>query len=167
MKGKRTTQSAIGVIGGSGLYDIEGLNSVRRVQVRTPFGSPSDSITVGTLEGVGVAFTTEGDTDRLTLTYDDTMSCLSQRQRDEYNLTAKADGRRTWHMAHGTCPDMEVVVDMELHALALRHSQLAPCSFQYTSSTPPGFSTEIQSDSVSVLKISVRLKLKPNEQHKS
>lgn len=56
MKGKRTTQSAIGVIGGSGLYDIEGLNSVRRVQVRTPFGSPSDSITVGTLEGVGVAF---------------------------------------------------------------------------------------------------------------
>ncbi len=28
----------------------------------------------------------------------------------------------------------------------LRHSQLAPCSFQYTSSTPPGFSTEIQSD---------------------
>ena len=49
----------------------------------------------------------------------------------------------------------------------LRHSQLAPCSFQYTSSTPPGFATEIQSDKVSVLKISVRLKLKPNEQDKS
>ncbi len=30
------------------------------------------------------------------------------------------------------------------------HSQLAPCSFQYTSSTPPGFSTEVQSDSISV-----------------
>ncbi|MBH0190895.1 MAG: S-methyl-5'-thioadenosine phosphorylase [Nitrospira sp.] len=50
------TQSSIGVIGGSGLYDIEGLKSVRRVQVRTPFGSPSDAITVGTLQGVAVAF---------------------------------------------------------------------------------------------------------------
>lgn len=56
MKGKGTTQSSIGVIGGSGLYDIEGLKSVRRVQVRTPFGSPSDAITVGTLQGVAVAF---------------------------------------------------------------------------------------------------------------
>ncbi|HEX5647068.1 MAG TPA: S-methyl-5'-thioadenosine phosphorylase [Nitrospira sp.] len=56
MKGKRMGQNSIGVIGGSGLYDIEGLKSVRRVQVRTPFGSPSDAITVGTLEGVGVAF---------------------------------------------------------------------------------------------------------------
>ncbi|MDX2252245.1 MAG: S-methyl-5'-thioadenosine phosphorylase [Nitrospira sp.] len=56
MKGKKTTQSSIGVIGGSGLYDIEGLKSVRRVQVRTPFGSPSDAITVGTLQGVTVAF---------------------------------------------------------------------------------------------------------------
>jgi hypothetical protein len=84
-------------------------------------------------EGLGVArrsderdrdghllfFTTEGDTDRLTLTYEDAMCCLSQRQRDEYNLTAKADGR-TWHMAHGTCPDMEVV-DMELQALDEAH----------------------------------------------
>ena len=56
MKGKRTEQPSIAVIGGSGLYDIEGLKSVRRVPVRTPFGSPSDAITVGTLEGVGVAF---------------------------------------------------------------------------------------------------------------
>ncbi len=56
MKGKRTEQNSIGVIGGSGLYDIEGLTSVRRVQVRTPFGAPSDAITVGTLGGVAVAF---------------------------------------------------------------------------------------------------------------
>lgn len=56
MKGKGTTQGSIGVIGGSGLYDIEGLKSVRRVQVRTPFGPPSDAITVGTLQGVAVAF---------------------------------------------------------------------------------------------------------------
>ena len=56
MKGIRRKQVSIGVIGGSGLYDIEGLKSVRRVHVRTPFGSPSDAITVGTLEGVEVAF---------------------------------------------------------------------------------------------------------------
>ena len=56
MKGKQAAQNSIGVIGGSGLYDIEGLKSVRRVQVRTPYGSPSDAVTVGTLDGVVVAF---------------------------------------------------------------------------------------------------------------
>ncbi|MBM4127179.1 MAG: S-methyl-5'-thioadenosine phosphorylase [Nitrospira sp.] len=56
MKGKQIHRNSIGVIGGSGLYDIEGLKSVRKVRVRTPFGPPSDAITVGTLEGVTVAF---------------------------------------------------------------------------------------------------------------
>ena len=46
----------VGVIGGSGLYDIEGLTSTRSIRVRTPFGSPSDAITVGSLEGIRVAF---------------------------------------------------------------------------------------------------------------
>jgi 5'-methylthioadenosine phosphorylase len=46
----------VGVIGGSGLYDIEGLTSTRSIRVRTPFGSPSDPITVGSLEGIRVAF---------------------------------------------------------------------------------------------------------------
>jgi 5'-methylthioadenosine phosphorylase len=49
-------QPSIGVIGGSGLYDIEGLTAVREVRMRTPFGSPSDTITVGTLAGTRVAF---------------------------------------------------------------------------------------------------------------
>lgn len=49
-------QASVGVIGGSGLYDIEGLRSIREVRVRTPFGSPSDAITVGTLEGMRIAF---------------------------------------------------------------------------------------------------------------
>jgi 5'-methylthioadenosine phosphorylase len=56
---KRTrskTAATVGVIGGSGLYDIEGLKDVRDVRVRTPFGPPSDAIVLGTLEGVGVAF---------------------------------------------------------------------------------------------------------------
>ena len=50
------SQASIGVIGGSGLYDIEGLKGVREVRVRTPFGAPSDAIRVGRLDGVSIAF---------------------------------------------------------------------------------------------------------------
>lgn len=46
----------LGVIGGSGLYEMEGLEGVETVEVETPFGSPSDRIRVGTLEGQRVAF---------------------------------------------------------------------------------------------------------------
>lgn len=49
-------RASIGVIGGSGLYDIEGLKDVREQRVKTPFGHPSDAVVLGTLEGVGVAF---------------------------------------------------------------------------------------------------------------
>ncbi len=50
------TQASIGVIGGSGLYEIEGLTDVEAIDVTTPFGEPSDSIVVGTLQGKQVAF---------------------------------------------------------------------------------------------------------------
>ena len=57
MKRKRQDERVtVGVIGGSGLYDIEGLTSTRSIRVRTPFGTPSDAITVGSLEGIRVAF---------------------------------------------------------------------------------------------------------------
>jgi len=46
----------IGVIGGTGLYEIEGLTDIREVKPKTPFGEPSDSIVIGTLEGTDVAF---------------------------------------------------------------------------------------------------------------
>jgi 5'-methylthioadenosine phosphorylase len=46
----------IGVIGGSGLYQMEGLEEVEQIRVETPFGEPSDSFTIGTIEGVRVAF---------------------------------------------------------------------------------------------------------------
>jgi len=49
-------QAKIGVIGGSALYSIEGLTDIEKVEIDTPFGSPSDYITVGKLGGVGVAF---------------------------------------------------------------------------------------------------------------
>lgn len=45
-----------GVIGGSGVYSIESLQDVEEVAVSTPFGEPSDSYVVGTLEGQRVAF---------------------------------------------------------------------------------------------------------------
>ena len=60
--GSRTTrrasvpQARLGVIGGSGLYQLPGLVGVREARVRTPFGEPSDSLVVGSLGGVGVAF---------------------------------------------------------------------------------------------------------------
>lgn len=46
----------IGVIGGSGLYRMEGMSEVEEVEVETPFGKPSDVITVGKVEGVPMAF---------------------------------------------------------------------------------------------------------------
>ncbi|MDQ3908639.1 MAG: S-methyl-5'-thioadenosine phosphorylase [Acidobacteriota bacterium] len=46
----------IGIIGGSGLYQMPELKDVEEVSVETPFGPPSDSFIVGTLEGVRVAF---------------------------------------------------------------------------------------------------------------
>lgn len=46
----------IGVIGGSGLYNMEALTEIERIKVHTPFGDPSDDYIVGTLEGVRVAF---------------------------------------------------------------------------------------------------------------
>ena len=49
-------QAKIGVIGGTGLYDIEGLTDIKEVNIDTPFGKPSDAITIGRLEGVGIAF---------------------------------------------------------------------------------------------------------------
>ena len=47
---------AIAVIGGSGVYQIEALQDVRQIEVNTPYGPPSDSIIIGTLEGVKLAF---------------------------------------------------------------------------------------------------------------
>jgi 5'-methylthioadenosine phosphorylase len=50
------TAAKIGIIGGSGLYQMPELTEVEEVQVDTPFGSPSDAFIVGTLENERVAF---------------------------------------------------------------------------------------------------------------
>jgi len=55
-KGERKPRAEIGIIGGSGLYHIPGLEGAREVRLKTPFGDPSDAYVVGTLEGRRVAF---------------------------------------------------------------------------------------------------------------
>ncbi|HXA56746.1 MAG TPA: S-methyl-5'-thioadenosine phosphorylase [Candidatus Acidoferrum sp.] len=52
--GKETVKIAI--IGGSGLYHMDGLTDTREVRLKTPFGDPSDAIVIGTLEGRRVGF---------------------------------------------------------------------------------------------------------------
>ena len=49
-------QARIGVIGGSGLYQMEGMTDIEEVTISTPFGEPSDVITTGSLGGERVAF---------------------------------------------------------------------------------------------------------------
>ncbi|MCJ7500183.1 S-methyl-5'-thioadenosine phosphorylase [bacterium] len=46
----------LGIIGGSGLYEMEGLENIDTVSVSTPFGEPSDSIITGTLDGMKMGF---------------------------------------------------------------------------------------------------------------
>ena len=46
----------IGIIGGSGLYDIEGIEKLEKVTLGTPFGVPSDNYITGFLEGTAVVF---------------------------------------------------------------------------------------------------------------
>ncbi len=51
-----TDPPRIGIIGGSGLYSMPGLTAARVARVKTPFGAPSDTFVVGSLEGKRVAF---------------------------------------------------------------------------------------------------------------
>lgn len=49
-------QATLGVIGGSGLYDLDELEDVRRIRVATPFGEPSDELVLGRVGDVALAF---------------------------------------------------------------------------------------------------------------
>jgi 5'-methylthioadenosine phosphorylase len=53
---RMSERAEIGIIGGTGLYQMEGFTDVREVTVETPFGPPSDSLMVGSLDGRRVAF---------------------------------------------------------------------------------------------------------------
>jgi len=49
-------KTKLGVIGGTGLYEMEGLSGVREVEMDTPFGAPSGPFVTGSLEGVEMVF---------------------------------------------------------------------------------------------------------------
>ncbi|MEO0864096.1 MAG: S-methyl-5'-thioadenosine phosphorylase, partial [Pseudomonadota bacterium] len=50
------SKTKIAVIGGSGIYDIDGLEQATWTTVDTPWGAPSDHILTGTLDGIDMAF---------------------------------------------------------------------------------------------------------------
>lgn len=50
------SDALIGILGGSGLYQLDALAQVREERVETPYGAPSDVIVTGTLDGIRVAF---------------------------------------------------------------------------------------------------------------
>jgi 5'-methylthioadenosine phosphorylase len=50
------SEAKVGIIGGSGLYDMEGMMGMQKVKPNTPFGEPSDAIVLGNLGGVRLAF---------------------------------------------------------------------------------------------------------------
>jgi len=50
------SQPVVGVIGGSGLYEIEGLREIEEVSLETPFGAPSDAYVTGELDGIKMVF---------------------------------------------------------------------------------------------------------------
>jgi 5'-methylthioadenosine phosphorylase len=56
MKGLRNMQADIAIIGGTGVYDAAMLDNVQEVEIDTPFGKPSDAITIGSFGEINVAF---------------------------------------------------------------------------------------------------------------
>src|SRR5512146_1778117 len=55
-RGETRPMAVIGIIGGSGLYQIDGLSEVEWRRVASPFGEPSDELCFGELQGVRVVF---------------------------------------------------------------------------------------------------------------
>src|SRR3982751_2508053 len=53
---ERMTKAVLGVIGGSGIYDLPGLENVREEQVASPWGEPSAAVRIGNIAGLPVAF---------------------------------------------------------------------------------------------------------------
>jgi 5'-methylthioadenosine phosphorylase len=57
-KGGEIPRAEIGILGGTGLYDIDGITNIEERGIETPFGKPSDVYRIGDLEGKRVAFLT-------------------------------------------------------------------------------------------------------------
>jgi 5'-methylthioadenosine phosphorylase len=55
------TKAVLGIIGGSGIYDLPGLESVREARVKSPWGEPSSALRIGEIAGLPVVFLTRHD----------------------------------------------------------------------------------------------------------
>jgi 5'-methylthioadenosine phosphorylase len=55
------TKSVLGIIGGSGIYDLPGLADVREERIRSPWGEPSGSLLIGEVDGLPVVFLSRHD----------------------------------------------------------------------------------------------------------
>jgi 5'-methylthioadenosine phosphorylase len=56
MTGELKEAAAVGIIGGSGLYEMDALEGVEKIHLTTPFGDPSDAVVTGTISGRRVCF---------------------------------------------------------------------------------------------------------------
>ncbi len=56
------TKAVLGIIGGSGIYDLPGLQNVREEQVKSPWGEPSGALRIGDINGLPVVFLSRHDT---------------------------------------------------------------------------------------------------------
>ena len=61
MTGKRMTKSVLGIIGGSGVYDLPGLANVRDERIASPWGEPSGPLRIGDVDGLPVVFLSRHD----------------------------------------------------------------------------------------------------------
>ena len=50
------TKAVLGIIGGSGIYDLPGLTNVREERIKSPWGEPSNPLRIGEVEGLPVVF---------------------------------------------------------------------------------------------------------------
>src|SRR6476661_8907499 len=60
-RGGRMTKSVLGIIGGSGVYDLPGLSNVREERVHSPWGHPSGPLRIGEVDGLTVVFQSRHD----------------------------------------------------------------------------------------------------------
>src|SRR5262245_38234736 len=59
--GDRMSKAVLGVIGGSGLYDLPGLKNVREERIKSPWGEPSAPLRIGDIEGLPIVFLSRHD----------------------------------------------------------------------------------------------------------
>ena len=114
-----TNPLRIGVIGGSGVYQMEALQAVREITLDTPFGPPSDAYITGVLDGTPVVFLARhGRGHRISPTQLNTRANIwgFKTLGVEYLISISACGSLQEHIAPG-----HIVIPDQLFDLSLIH----------------------------------------------